>query len=273
MRSASESADSPSQRCASSCASDENLRGLRVGAIYEHEWRKGIDESEPSELPRVELPMRIAADDAVDHDENSVVLRSFGELTERVGERRASFVDIEMKQRRHGRRCVRDSSTRRQRSNERDRFLAGYLSEGPIPVLALLALINRVEQVGARPWNTRVSHRPEIRYGHLFFGGFVEEEEADRRMCGAGESSSCFKVGDVRPCSHSSSFGKRWARLAASTPERSFAQASSSRLTSTRATTTLHFGLWLRTTRTMRTVRPVGRAADGVAEGVANLGG
>src|SRR5579859_6702791 len=41
----------------------EDLRSLRIRAVHEHQWRQLVDQSEPAKLLRIELPVRVAAND------------------------------------------------------------------------------------------------------------------------------------------------------------------------------------------------------------------
>ena len=58
--------------------------------------------------------------------------------------------------------------------------LVVHRGELPVPVLALLAMVNGVEQVRARAGHARVTHRPVVRNGHLLAGRHRKEQIADR---------------------------------------------------------------------------------------------
>ena len=57
-----------------------------------------------------------------------------------------------------------------------------HLREGPVPLLALLALEDRVEQIRTRPRNTGVTHRAEVGDRHLLLGRYAR---------GTGNRSAC----------------------------------------------------------------------------------
>ena len=52
----------------------EDLRGFRVSPVDEHERRQTDRQERTPELAGVELPVRVAADDAVDHHEDAARL-------------------------------------------------------------------------------------------------------------------------------------------------------------------------------------------------------
>jgi hypothetical protein len=73
----------------------EDLRCFRVCAVDEDEGRQGVNKRESPELSRIQLPVRVAPDEAVHHDEDSMVLRFFCQLAERVRERGPPLLDLE----------------------------------------------------------------------------------------------------------------------------------------------------------------------------------
>src|SRR5579875_987637 len=75
----------------------------------------------------------------------------------------------------------------RQRPDEVDLIFPGHLGEVPVPLLSLLTLEDRVEEVGARAGHPGVAHRPVVGDRNLFLGWLREEQEADRRVRRTGE--------------------------------------------------------------------------------------
>ena len=66
----------------------------------------------------------------------------------------------------------------------------------PVPVLALLALVDRVEEVAARTDDTPVPYRAQVRDRDLLIGGFGQEEVADRGACRLRELFDLLQRGD-----------------------------------------------------------------------------
>src|SRR5712692_6708656 len=70
---------------------------------------------------------------------------------------------------------------------ERQRVFALGAREVAIPLLALLADVDGIEQVGAWPFDVPIADGAEVRNRHLFDGWLLQEEETDRRVCDLGE--------------------------------------------------------------------------------------
>jgi hypothetical protein len=84
---------------------------------------------------------------------------------------------------------------RGQGSDERESRLAGGAREVSVPLLALLADVDGVEQIGAGELDRGAAQGPKVRDGQRLFGGLGQEEEADGRVGGRGELLELFQGG------------------------------------------------------------------------------
>ena len=72
-------------------------------------------------------------------------------------------------------------------SDERQRVFALGSREIAVPLLALLADVDGIEQIGARPFDVPVADGAEVRNRHLLDRRLRQEQEPDRRVRGLGE--------------------------------------------------------------------------------------
>ena len=177
----------------------EHLRRLRIGAVDEHERCPVVGESESAELVRVQLPP-VVADDAADHDENASVVGADDEAAESFGPRRRAspFIEVEPQVALDAPRRMIDVGSRRQRADETEGRLVLRARELAVPVLPLLADVDRVEQVGARARDGPVTNSAEVRDWHSLDGWFRQQEKANRSMGGPCEVFELFQRGTVR---------------------------------------------------------------------------
>ena len=68
----------------------------------------------------------------------------------------------------------------------------------PVPVLALLTLIHRVEQIGTCLTELDVADGPKVGDRQRLFGRLRQEEVADGRVCRLGESLQLFERRELR---------------------------------------------------------------------------
>lgn len=148
----------------------EDLCRLRVRAVYERQRRHAIREGESAELARVELPVRVAADDTVHHDKETQVFGVLDQDPESIRPGGATVRNVESKRRAHlGRRRDGIGSSGK-RADGIDARLLIHDRELPVPLLPLLALVDGVKQIRARTRHTGVTDRPEIGYRYLLSG-------------------------------------------------------------------------------------------------------
>ena len=77
--------------------------------------------------------------------------------------------------------------------HERMRVLADRARIAAIPLLSLLAEIDRVEQVGTRSGTPCPRHRSEVGNGHRLIGRFAQHQVPDRRSRGPCERLQLFQ--------------------------------------------------------------------------------
>src|SRR5262245_56119904 len=122
--------------------------------------------------------MRVVENDAIDHDEDANALDLLHELTKRVLPCRSAraLSDVEA----DGipdRGCRRDDIlTLLNRADERQIVVARCPREASVPVLPLLAYVDRFEEVGAWGFGYKTSDRSEIRDRDSLVWRFRQEE-------------------------------------------------------------------------------------------------
>src|SRR5581483_3199844 len=90
---------------------------------------------------------------------------------ERLAPSVASVGETEVKHLSHLASGLRDIATGSQACNEGDALLTMETRIVPVPILALLALINGVEEVGTRMAHFHISHGSEVGKRQLLVGG------------------------------------------------------------------------------------------------------
>jgi hypothetical protein len=126
--------------------------------------------------------MVVVQDDAAAHDQHAHVVCLSDELPKSFGPRGgiATRVQVELQSLPH---CCGSSLDVTSNSNASDERLAG-LTHRPrvflVPSLALLTQIDRLQQIGARPFDATALDRAEIRDRHSLDGRLRQEEIAHR---------------------------------------------------------------------------------------------
>lgn len=136
-----------------------------------------------------------AADNAANHDQNAGIFQQGNQLPKPLGPGRNTLplkkVEADPFSQRRGR--GDDIGINRSLSDPGNRILAIETGIIPIPVLPLLTEVDGVEQIGAGNGARFASHGAEIRDRERNFRWFGHEEEADRRMRGAGKGFELFQ--------------------------------------------------------------------------------
>ena len=173
----------------------EHLRGLRVGAVDENQGGDIVDQRKPPELLRIELAASVAADNAGHHDQDAELVRLLDEAAQRLrpGREVAPFLQVEPERPAHPRRDRFDIVRQAGRTDERQRVFPLGAGELPVPVLALLAEIDRVEEVQAGPADRRAADGAEIGDRERFVGRLGREEISDPGVHGLREFLELFE--------------------------------------------------------------------------------
>ncbi len=156
----------------------EHLGGFRVGPVDEDQRGESVGQSESTKFLRVKNPMRVAADDAADHDKNADLLSLLDEQPQCISPGCAlpALVDREAEALAHFRRNTIWRCGESCGADERARFLADAVGIVLVPCLAALAGINHVEEVGAGTLDTTTAKGPEIRNRKFFLWRLGEKE-------------------------------------------------------------------------------------------------
>ncbi len=160
----------------------EDLCCLRVRTVHEDHRSERIGQRKATELPRVQDPMRVTPNNAAHHHHHADPFRCIDEKPQRVGPIRAAFVNVEAQCRPHLRTDRRRIVAHPRGTDERDRVPTLNTDVVPVPLLALLTHVDRVEQISARPSQRRVANRAEIRQRDRLNRRFREQQHADRRV-------------------------------------------------------------------------------------------
>lgn len=167
----------------------EDLCGLAVGAVDEHDRSEVVDEGEPAELLGAQGSMRVGADDPAHHDEGPAALDPITQKAEggapARGERSQTGVDAEdiPKALRDDCRIVVPRST----ADVRHRVHAGLERMVAVPVLTRLAQVDGVEEVSGGPADRRISQSAQVRHRQRFLRRGGQEELTEGSMRGMRE--------------------------------------------------------------------------------------
>ena len=167
----------------------EHLRGLAVGAIDKDQRSQIVGQGEPSELIRIELAPGVVADDATCHHEHTESVGLLNESPQRFGPSRkhTAFVEVETQRRSHALSSGFNLGCRSGRPDEGQRFFSLHAGEIPVPVLALLAKIDRVEEVHAGAADRPIANGAKVRDRDLFLQRLRKEKGTNRRSGDLGE--------------------------------------------------------------------------------------
>ena len=165
----------------------EDLRRLGIGAVDEDHGSESVGQGEPAELLGVELAVRVAADNAVDHDEHAVASRLFDEEPECLAPAAPALVRCEPEHLPHLIGCLDDVRPAVSVPTNGTGVLPVQARVVAVPVLPLLALVDRVQEVWARPADLGVPDCAEVRDRERLFRWCLQEQVADRRVRRRGE--------------------------------------------------------------------------------------
>lgn len=160
----------------------ENLCSLRIGAIDEDDRRKVINQRESTKLLWVEFSVRVASNHSVYHNQYPVSIGLIKQPSQCITPAHAPAGHVEVENHTHMFSGLDDVDAGVQGADEWNRFFAIHSRVVAIPLLPLLALIHRIEKVGAGPIYGGVTHGPEIWNRHGLFGWCWKEEEPNRRV-------------------------------------------------------------------------------------------
>ena len=179
----SDKADSPSHTWASSCARGEHLRGLGIRPVDEHQGARSSARANPRNSSGSSLRWLLLPTTPV------TMTKTPAASARSMNKRRASVQVGD--RRRSPDRKTRPAAWRRQRSRRRSATLAeptngrgvsprtaGVVA---VPLLALFAEIDGVQQVGARMADTTAPNRAQVRNRDSLDGRFLQEQVAHRR--------------------------------------------------------------------------------------------
>ena len=161
----------------------EHLRLLGVRPVDEDQRREWIGQRKAAELPWIEAAAVVAADDTTGHHQDAERIRLPDEVPQRVGPRGepATLLNVEPENMPHGRGDLDDVVLEVGGANDVKRRLVHGHREVAIPVLALVAQIDGLQQIRAWMVHVDVSDGAEVRDRHPFDRRFREKQESHRR--------------------------------------------------------------------------------------------
>jgi hypothetical protein len=164
------------------------LRGLGVGAVDKDDRRQRVSQREAAELLRINPPVIVVRDDAVHHDQHAerIGLLDKGAQSLDPGPHPASFLDIEVKGVPDPRGCDLNAAFQGCGAHELERRSMFGSRKLAIPLLTLLAEVDRVQKVRAWLFNPPTCDGPKIGDRHLLDRRLVQEEIPKRSARRAG---------------------------------------------------------------------------------------
>ena len=158
----------------------EHLCRLRIRCIDENQRRQWIGQREPPELPCFEATAVVAADDTTGHYQDAERIRLPNEVPKRVGPggEPTTLLDIKAENMPHGRSDLYDVILEAGRADEVKRRLVHGQRELAVPVLALLAQIDRLQEIRAWTAHMDIGDGPEVRNWHPFERRFLEKQKS-----------------------------------------------------------------------------------------------
>ena len=167
----------------------EHLGRLGVGTVDEDDRRQRIGQREAPELFRIELAVGVVADDPADHDQHAEIVRLLDEPAKRSGPgpHPAALRQIEPEGVAHPCGGLDNVAAHLHRADEIERALADRPRVVPIPLLPLLAGVDRLQQIWAGVPDVDVADGPEVGDRNALLGRLLEEEVADGRVRRLGE--------------------------------------------------------------------------------------
>src|SRR6185437_785077 len=162
----------------------KHLCRLAVRTIDEHLWCQRIGERKATKLLRVEVARIVVKHHAADHHHHAQLVGLPDECAQRIrpGRTGAARLHAETQCVTKLPCCFDRRRGRGQAAYKRQWRLSRYLCMIAVPVLSLLAGIDRIEQVGTGPRDRPIGHRAEIRDRQRFVRRHWQEEIAHRRM-------------------------------------------------------------------------------------------
>ena len=167
----------------------ENLGSLRIPAVDEDQRRHRVNQGEAPELLRVKPPTSITPDDATDHDEHPELLDPVNELPPHTLPARAARSGV-VTETKHRPDPLGDGSgilLADCGSHNLDSWRTLLQEVLPVPLLPVLAQVDRVEQIPRRLRDAVVPDGPHIGDRQGLVGGLRQEQLPERSVRRPGE--------------------------------------------------------------------------------------
>jgi len=147
----------------------EHLRRFRIRSVDKDERSKTVRKGKTPKLLGVKFAVVVTADHAVHHDQNAEFVRLFRELTKGFfpGAHAAASRNVETESLADALGNGLDGLSHVRRTDERTSVLSHRSGVVAVPLLPLLANVDCFQQIGTRMADIRITHRPEVRNGHL----------------------------------------------------------------------------------------------------------
>ena len=137
--------------------------------------------------------MSVAADNTIDHYDNAASVCLLSQVSKRIAPASAALVRCEPQCLSHCCRSRDNIRSSNKRSDERDRILLVHPGIVAIPVLPLLALVDRVQQIGASVPDLGVTDRAKIGDRKRLLRRRRQEQIANRSVCRRRELLQLFE--------------------------------------------------------------------------------